>query len=98
MKFIINKNCTGKTRELIKCSLDTDTPIFVMYQGKAESLQEKAFNYFGKTVRIVTPQSFAEGYSGPILIDDLDKTFYALLASYVNSCDFSIAVATLTED
>ena len=98
MKLIVDKNCAGKTRTLIKQSLDTDIPIFALYQGKAESLREKSLCYFDKIVRIVTPQDFAEGYTGPILVDDLDKTFYTLLANYVNSCDFSIAAATLTED
>jgi hypothetical protein len=54
--------------------------------------------YFDKCVRVITAQDFADGYSGPILIDDLDKAFQTLLAAHVNSFDFSIAGATLTED
>lgn len=98
MKLIVDKNCTGKTRALIKQSLETDTPIFALYQSKVESLREKSLCYFGKIVRVVTPQDFADGYTGPILIDDLDKTFYTLLATHLNSFDFSIAGATITED
>jgi hypothetical protein len=98
MKFIINKNCTGKTRALIKQSLDEDIPIFAMYQGKAESLREKSISYFDKVVRVVTPQDFANGYKGAILVDDMDKTFHTLLATHVNSYDFCVAGATLTED
>jgi hypothetical protein len=98
MKIICNKNCTGKTRALIKYSLETDIPIFALYNGKAESLREKSLVYFDKCVRVITAQDFADGYSGPILIDDLDKAFQTLLAAHVNSFDFSIAGATLTED
>ena len=49
-------------------------------------------------MRVVTPQDFAEGYTGPILVDDLDKAFASLLVAHVNSFEFSIAGATLTED
>ena len=98
MKFIVSKNCSGKTRALIKQSLDTDIPIFALYNGKAESLREKSVAYFNKAVRVITVQDFADGYTGPILVDDLDKAFQALLAAHVNSVDFSIAGATLTED
>ena len=98
MKFIIDKNCTGKTRELIRQSLENDVPIFAMNTGKAESLREKSLSYFDKVVRVVTAQDFANGYAGPILIDDMDKTFYTLLSAYINSFDFDIICATLTED
>ena len=98
MKFIVSKNCTGKTRALIKQSLDTNTPIFVLYNGKAESLREKSLAYFDRAVHIVTPHDFANGYTGSILIDDMDKTFYTLLSSYLGTSDFNIAGATLTED
>lgn len=98
MKLIIDKNCTGKTRALIKQSLDSDTPIFALYSGKAESLKEKSLAYFNKVVQIVTPQDFSNGYSGPILVDDLDKTFNTLLAAYLNSFDFEVVGATVTDD
>jgi hypothetical protein len=98
MKFIVGKNCTGKTRALIKQSLDSDIPIFALYAGKAESLREKSLNYFDKLVRVVTPQDFTEGYTGPILVDDMDKAFHTLLAAHINSFDFNIAAATITED
>ena len=98
MKYFIDKNCTGKTRALIKQSLETDIPIFALYTGKAESLREKSLSYFDKLVRVVTPQDFTDGYSGPILVDDMDKAFQTLLAAHLSSVNFSIAGATLTED
>jgi hypothetical protein len=98
MKFIIDKNCTGKTRTLIKQSLDSNVPIFAMSTSKAESLREKSVAYFGKLARVVTTQDFADGYSGPILVDDMDKVLYNLLAAHLKTTDFSIVSATLTED
>ena len=98
MKIIINKNCTGKTRELIKQSLDNDIPIFALYEGKAESLREKSLSYFGRVVKVVTPSDFANGYAGAILVDDMDKVFHTLLADFVHSYNFNIAGATITED
>lgn len=98
MKVIVDKNCTGKTRALIKYSLDSDIPIFALYSGKAESLREKSLAYFDKVVRVVMPQDFANGYAGPILVDDMDKAFSTLLAAHVNSFDFTVVGAALTED
>lgn len=98
MKIIVDRNCTGKTRALIKQSLDTNIPIFALYTSKAESLREKSLSYFDKLVQVVTPQDFAEGYSGPILVDDMDRVFYTLLAAHMHTYDFTIEGATLTED
>lgn len=98
MKLIVDKNCTGKTRALIKQSLDSNIPIFALYEGKAESLREKSLSYFGRVVQVITQQDFANGYTGHILVDDMDKAFHTLLADYVHSYDFAIAAATITED
>jgi hypothetical protein len=99
MNLIVDKNDSGKTRKLIQQSLETGIPIFVLYDRKADSLREKAHSYFGKTVKVVTPQDFtANGYTGDILVDDMDKAFNTLLAAYIHSYDFNIAGATLTED
>ena len=98
MKFVIDKNCTGKTRMLIKQSLDNNVPIFALSASKAESLREKSMVYFGKLVHVVTAQDFTDGYSGPIMIDDMDKAFYILLAAHLNTTNFNLVGATLTED
>lgn len=99
MKIIVDKNSTGKTRALIKQSIDQSIPIFALYEGKAESLRAKAINYFGKTVTVVTPGDFTSGnYSGDILVDDMEKAFVTLLASYLNTSDFNVITATVTED
>lgn len=99
MKLIIGKNDSGKTRALIKQSIEQDIPIFALYESKAESIRDKAISYFGKTVNVVTPQDFAAGaHRGNILVDDLDKAFTTLLAMYIRSSDFNVVAATVTED
>lgn len=99
MKLIVGKNDSGKTRELIKYSLDKDIPIFAMYDGKAESIRAKSISYFGKQVRVVTPNNLAAGeHIGEILVDDLEKAFTMLLADFVRSTSFTVAGATITDD
>lgn len=99
MKFIVAKNDSGKTRALIKQSLDTGVPIFALYDSKAESLRTKSISYFGSPVTVVTPQDFAFGnYRGDILVDDMEKAFTALLADYIRTSNFNIVAATVTEE
>lgn len=99
MKIIVGKNDTGKTRELIKQSLDTDIPIFALYESKADSLRAKSMSYFGKCVKVLTVNDFLlQNYHGDILVDDLDKSFHSLLSMHLQSSDFTIAGATITED
>jgi hypothetical protein len=99
MKFIVGKNDSGKTRELIKQSLDRGIPIFALYESKAESLRAKSISYFGKAVQVVTPQDFAFGsYRGDILVDDMEKAFTALLADFIRTTNFNVITATVTED
>lgn len=97
MKLIVGKNDSGKTRELIKRSLETNTPIFALYENKAESIRNKSFSYFGKIATVITPNDMTD-YSGEILVDDMEKAFAALLAGYLGSINFIIAGATITED
>lgn len=47
MKIIANRNCTGKTKALIKESLETGNPILAITPMKANSLREKSQAYFG---------------------------------------------------
>ena len=72
MKIIANKNCTGKTKALIKESLETGNPILAMTPMKANSLREKSQAYFGEDVSIVDFLE-AQNYDGKILIDDIDE-------------------------
>lgn len=99
MKLIVGKNDTGKTRELIRQSLDSGIPIFAIHDGKANSLRDKSLSYFGKPVSIVTQNDFLTGnYCGDILIDDIEKVCTALLAMHLHTSDFNITTATITED
>jgi hypothetical protein len=99
MKLIVGKNDTGKTRALIEHSLETDIPIFALYDSKAESLRAKSISYFGKAARVITPNDMVQNqYVGDILVDDIDKAFTALLADFVKSYGFNVAGATITED
>lgn len=99
MKLIVGKNDSGKTRVLIKHSLDTGIPIFALYDSKAESIRAKAISYFGKPVHVVTPNDFMQGtYTGEILVDDMEKAFTSLLATYLHTSDFNVVAATATDD
>lgn len=99
MKVIVGKNDSGKTRTLIKHSIDRNIPIFALQDSKAESLKVKAVSYFGAPVSVVTLQDLAFGkYSGDILVDDLEKVFTLLLSDYLHTDNFNIVAATITED
>ena len=98
MKLIVGRNDSGKTRELIKYSIDNSIPIFALYDSKADSIKAKALNYFNTPVRVITPNDLAAGYDGEILVDDIEKAFAALLADFARSSSFSIVGATITED
>jgi hypothetical protein len=99
MKLIVGKNDSGKTRELIKHSLETGIPIFALYDSKAESIKAKSIYYFNKPAHVVTADDLANGnYAGEILVDDLEKVFTVLLADFTRSSALEVAGATITED
>ena len=99
MKLIVGKNDTGKTRELIKYSLDNNVPIFALHNRNAEALRAKSISYFGKPVSIVTTDTLAShDYTGEILVDDLEKVFTELLANFVKSSGFELVGASVTEE
>jgi hypothetical protein len=48
---------------------------------------------------VVTPNDFMQGtYTGEILVDDMEKVFTSLLATYLHTSDFNVVVATVTDD
>lgn len=95
-KVIVDKNCTGKTKELIKLSLTTGAPILALTATKTNSLKEKSMVYFGEDVKVITLDE-ARNYSGSILIDDLDETISTILQQALNnkSIDVSAAVVNI---
>ena len=99
MKLIVGKNDSGKTRELIKYSIDKNIPIFALETHKAESLRTKALSYFGEPVCVMTPDTLiTNGYNGEILVDDMEKAFELLLSDFLRTSNLTIAGATLNED
>ena len=78
MKIIANKNCTGKTKELIKESLETGAPILALTPLKENSLKEKSQAYFNEDVNVLNIES-AKTYDGNVLIDDIDEVLTTLL-------------------
>lgn len=72
MKIIAGKNCTGKTKELIKESLESNSPILALDSRKENSLKEKSIAYFGEEVPIIHLEDL-KSYKGNFLIDDLDE-------------------------
>ena len=73
MKIIADGNCTGKTKELIRESLETGTPILALSPLKISSLREKAKAYFDSDDLKIIDFEEAQKYDGPILIDDADE-------------------------
>lgn len=53
MKIICRNNCSGKTKELIRESLDTSTPILCFSPSKQSSLEEKSIAYFNEFVSTI---------------------------------------------
>ena len=103
MKVIVGKNATGKTKELIKLSLETGTPIFALTENKAASLREKALAYFEKPANIVTVSDIIDGnYTGDIYVDDVEKVCSMLLHRVLNTLtsnpELTIAAVTITEE
>ena len=90
MKIIANKNCTGKTKELIKESLETNTPILALTPLKERSLKEKSLAYFNKNVNVLNVEE-AKTYSGNILIDDLDKNISDILKLLLNNNEIDVS-------
>ena len=90
MKIICRENCSGKTRELIKESLETGVPILTLDSRKAASLKEKSMAYFGEIVDTVDCVD-AQQFNGKVLIDDLDKVLNKLVQLSFQNNNISVA-------
>ena len=98
MQVFVGKNSTGKTRELIQYSMDTKIPIFAHTERKASSLREKSVAYFDKVVDIVTFSDLCSGYTGDILVDDIEKVCEFLLRDCTMNTYLNIAGTTITNE
>lgn len=89
MRIIADKNCTGKTKELIKESLETGAPILALTPLKKKSLKEKSKYYFNRDVNVVSIED-AKTYEGNILIDDIDEIVNDMIKKYLNNNNINI--------
>ena len=95
MKVICRENCSGKTKELIRESLDTDTPILVFSSTKRRSLEEKSIVYFNEFVKTITLED-AKDYNGKVLIDDIDENIESLLKCALCNSNIEIGAVTIS--
>ena len=91
MKIIANKNCTGKTKELIKESLETGNPILALTPLKANSLREKAKVYFNSDYLNVIDFENLKMYDGNVLIDDADEILSELLEKCLSNPNLKVS-------
>ena len=100
MKIIVGKNATGKTRELLQYSYETNIPILAVTESKANSLREKSLAYFARPANVVTLADLSEGTDiSNVLVDDIEKAFAIMLQThFVTKSNLSIVGFTATED
>lgn len=100
MKIIVGKNATGKTKELLQYSFDSNIPILAVTESKANSLKEKSLAYFSRPANVVTLVDLAENAEiSKILVDDIEKAFAAILQThFIAKSNLSVAGFTATED
>ena len=91
MKVIANANCTGKTKELIKQSLETGAPILALTPLKASSLREKAKAYFDCDHLKILDFDEAQRYDGPIPLDDADEIISELVRLAFNNINLKVS-------
>ena len=95
MKIVCRQNCSGKTKELIRESLDTGIPILTLTERKAQSLKEKSMVYFGEIVTTIDPVD-AQNYHGKILIDDVEKVLDTLVQNAFNNKEISVECISMS--
>jgi hypothetical protein len=100
MKIIVGKNATGKTKELLQYSLDSDIPILAVTESKANSLREKSLAYFSRPANVVTLADLSENADiSKILVDDIEKAFAVMLqTNFVARSNLYVVGFTATED
>lgn len=97
MKIIARPQCTNKTQELIKLSLDTNTPIWCLSESKRKSLEEKSLFYFGKLAKIICGAELLDIEESSILIDDVDKIIEFFVNDY-STKPIEVAGFTITTE
>ena len=82
MQIIARPQCTGKTKELLQLSLDTNTPIWCLAESKRRSLEEKSMFYFGKVAEVICGAELLNSDATRILIDDVETMIPFLVNDY----------------
>lgn len=95
MKIICRKVSTGKTKELIKESLEKDIPILTLTPLKRKYLEEKSLAYFQLPVKTI-PIEEAKEYKGKVLIDDIEESIDTLLKLALNNPNIGIDTVTIS--
>ena len=95
VKIICRQNCSGKTKELIKESLETGNPILALTPMKMNSLKEKSQAYFGEDVEVIDFIE-AQTYQGNILLDDVDKVLPELIKLAFRNNNLSLSGITMS--
>ena len=95
MKIICRENCSGKTKELIKESLETGVPILALNSRTEASLKEKSMAYFNEVVNVLNYND-AKEYQGSVLIDDVEQVLSILVQDAFNNSNISVAGLTLS--
>lgn len=98
MKIIARPQCTGKTKELLKLSLDTNTPIWCLSESKKSSLQEKSLFYFNKLAPILCGAELLDADISSVLIDDVEKMIGFLVNDYTSQPVEVAGLTITTED
>lgn len=98
MKIIARPQCTGKTKELIQMSLDTNTPIWCLSETKKHSLQEKSLFYFGRLAEILCGAELLHSDTSSVLIDDIEKMIGFLVNDYTSQPVEVLGITITTEN
>lgn len=97
MKVICGHNCSGKTKELIKESLEKDIPILVFSPTKLTSLEEKSLAYFQQKVKTLYYTDLGD-YKGGVLIDDLDENIDLIIKLALNNIGINVDAFVVNND
>lgn len=98
MKIIARPQCTGKTKEILKLSIDTNTPIWCLSESKRKSLEEKSLAYFGKMAEVICGGELLHAEVPAVIIDDVEKMIGFLVNDYSYSPIEVAAVSITTEN
>jgi len=98
MKIIARPQCTGKTKEILQLSIDTNTPIWCLSESKKKSLEEKSLAYFGKLAEVICGGELLHTEVSSVIIDDVEKMIGFLVNDYSCTPVEVAAISVTTEN